>query len=121
MYKCIGCDREIGWDGTYDFDYTCPCGSHAFYDENTGDISFPMSYAMAKESGTDLPHLDYLVGKSSYTSILKENIIKFLQSQGAIWMKDCPSCLKDGTYQAECDREKRLAVKEAEMIIRRGR
>ena len=77
----------------------------------------PASYVSAKQP----PHLDYLIGTSAYTSLLKENIILALRGQGAIWMKDCPQCLADGTYKKAQEREKELVIMEAEAIIRRGK
>jgi hypothetical protein len=81
-------------------------------------MSMPVSYVLAKQEGREPPHLDYLVGTSSHTSIMKEAVIAFLKTQGSIWMKDCPQCLKDGTYQRVLDREKQQAIFEAEMIIK---
>jgi hypothetical protein len=69
-----------------------------------------------------LPHLDYLVGRSDFTSPLKERLIEELKSLGSIWMKDCEQCLRDGTYQREIDREdywdKVKAIHEVEGFLR---
>jgi hypothetical protein len=61
-----------------------------------------------------------MVGESDYTSPVKEQFIEGMKKLGAVWMKDCPQCQKDGTYQRYLDREKSLAVREAEAIIRTG-
>lgn len=117
-FRCVGCNNIIPWDGTGIFSYTCPCGGHIFYNEDSGQLSPPASLVIAIHEKRDLPHLDYLIGNSSFTSLLKERVIKELTELGAIWMKDCPQCLADGTYQRTLEREKARALMEAEMILK---
>ena len=121
MFKCVGCDSKIPWDGKGSFCYTCPCGAHIFYDEETEKLAPPASMVIAIHEKKNLPHLDYLVGESQYTSPLKERLIKELISLGAIWMKDCKQCQNDGTLKRHLEREAYLAVKEAQAIISRDR
>ncbi len=120
-WKCIGCNNKIGWDGKGILCYTCPCGGHIFYDDKSGRLAPPSSLAIAIAEKRELPHLDYLIGNSEFTSPLKERLTKELMDLGAIWMKDCPQCLADGTYQRVMDREKALAVFHAEAILRRAK
>lgn len=123
-FKCIGCDSIIGWDGKGMFCYTCPCGATVFYNDEDGKLAPPASLfrAINKKKlfpGEVLtPHIDYYVGDSDYTSEIKERFIKELLDLGFIWMKDCEQCQKDGTLQRKLDREKALALREAESIIR---
>lgn len=117
-WSCIGCGNQIGWDGGGTLCYTCPCGSHTFCDES-GRLAPPASLILGLYRGESPPHLDYLVGKSSYTSPLKERFIQELVSLGAIWMKDCRQCAEDGTYQRVLDLEKAQAVFEADSIVGR--
>ena len=118
-WRCIGCDSQIGWDGEGTLCYTCPCGGHIFYDDKSARLAPPASLVIAIHEKRDLPHLDYLVGKSDFTSPLKERLIEELKSLGAIWMKDCKQCQEDGTYQRTLDREKAEIMFEAEMILRK--
>ena len=115
-FHCVGCDSSIDWNGKDSFCYTCPCGGHIFYDD-TLKLAPPASLVIAIYEKRDLPHLDYLVGNSNFTSPLKEKLIEELKSLGAVWMKDCEQCQKDGTYQRALDREKREAVFQAEAIL----
>lgn len=119
-FKCVGCDTNIGWDGEGVFCYTCPCGAHIFYDNENGSLAPPASLVFALKLGRPLPHLDYLVGESDHTSAIKERLISELREKGAIWMSECEQCQKDGTLQRKLEREKALAVFEAEMIIKRS-
>jgi hypothetical protein len=113
--KCIGCDSPVPWDGKGLFCYTCPCGAHIFYDDETGRPVIPVSLAFALHyKKKDVPHLDYLIGESDYTSPVKEEITRFLIERGAIWMKDCEQCRQDGTYQQKLERDKYIAMLEAE-------
>ena len=119
-YRCIGCDRIIGWNGKGTLCYTCVCGAHIFYNDETGQLAPPASLIIAMHEGRDLPHLDYLFGRSDFTSPLKERLITELKSLGAVWMKDCPQCLSDGTYQRMLDRDKAMALLQAESILKYG-
>ena len=118
MFKCIGCDAQIPWDGTGLFCYTCPCGATVFYNEEIGKITVPASAAIALGRGRSLPHLGYLVGESGYTSPIKEKLIAELREKGFIWMEECEQCQRDGTLKRKQEREKHLALMEAERIIR---
>ena len=117
LFKCIGCDREIGWDGKGTFSYTCRCGARVFYNQETGQLAPPVSLVLALHEGRELPHLDGLVGTSNFTSALKERFIAELQGKGAIWMEECEQCQNDGTLERTRAREKRLATQEAERIL----
>jgi hypothetical protein len=117
VYRCVGCDIVISWSGEGVLCYTCPCGSHIFYGENSNFL-VPTSLVAALVEKRDVPHLDYLIGSSSYTSPIKERLMNDLIAYGAIWMKDCPQCLSDGTYQRELEREKQQALMEADLILR---
>ena len=119
-FRCIGCDFLIPWDGRGIFCYTCPCGAHIFYNDETGQLSIPASLAIALHEKGSIPHLDYLIGESNHTSPVKEAIRETLVACGAIWMKDCEQCRRDGTYRRKLEREKRLALLEAERILRNG-
>ncbi len=111
MYKCVGCDAQIPWDGKSMFSYTCGCGSTMFYDEETGHLSMPCSVALnIGGGGKALPHLNDLVGQSDYSSARKTDVIRTLREQGFIWMNECEQCKKSGTlarYEARLDRERR--------------
>ena len=120
-YKCIGCDRDIHWDGTgLLFSYTCQCGCTVFYHDEQMNVAVPVSLVSAiKDMGTDVPHIDYYVGWSSHTSGVKDAFIQELLQLGFTWMKDCKQCLENGTYQRHLvRREQRLAVREAENLVR---
>ncbi len=116
---CVGCNKAMSWDGKGIFCYTCPCGSHIFYSED-GSVSLPVSALLTIGRKSELPHLDYLVGTSDFTSPVKESMIVALRAKGAIWMRECQKCLQDGTYQSVLDREKAKAVLEAERILISG-
>jgi hypothetical protein len=120
-YKCIGCDREIGWDGKALFSYTCPCGATTFYNEEGGMVAPTYSLARNLQLGVPLPHLNNIVGESTYTSTIKEKFIEELRKKGFIWMEECEECQKDGTLRRKQEREKHRAVIEAEAIIRRSK
>jgi len=93
--RCLGCNREISWDGRGIFAYTCPCGARVFYDEtNPKQIYYPVSLAISLLRGHPLPHIDYYLGKSSFWSHLKQQFYEFLRSKGAIWSWECPECRK---------------------------
>jgi len=125
-YKCVGCDRDIGWDGKGMFSYTCVCGGRILYQVETLSMAFPAtmlrSLALAaglRATGLPTPHLNDLVGESDFTSPLKERLIVELQNKGFIWMEECDQCKKDGTLAKRQEREKYLALREAETIVRR--
>ena len=117
-FKCLGCDRDIGWDGEGMFSYTCVCGSRIFYRVETLSIALPASLVLSIASARQVAHLNHLVGESDFTSPLKERLIEELRSMGFIWMEECDQCKKDGTLARKQKREKYLAVKEAEAIVR---
>lgn len=109
-FRCIGCNALVPWDGKGSFSGKCTCGSHIIYNEDTHELALPTSLAAilhAGRSGGDIPHLDFLVGRADYTSPLKEAMIEVLTKRGAIWMKDCEQCRKDGTYQKALEKGKR--------------
>lgn len=118
-FRCVGCNTSIGWNGQGILCYTCPCGSHTFYNDETMKLVLPGSLVLAIYKERGLPHLDYLIGESDFTSPLKERLVEELKTEGAIWMKDCKQCLEDGTYQRRLDIEKALAILEAETILKR--
>lgn len=99
MYRCIGCDRSIPWDGTGMFSYTCMCGATIFWNEETGQMSMPLSVARDIAHGYSLPHLGDLVGSSDFTSPQKTGVINELVSKGFIWMRECEQCKADGTLK----------------------
>ncbi|KKL81525.1 hypothetical protein LCGC14_1993910 [marine sediment metagenome] len=104
-FRCIGCNRPIDWTSEESFCYTCPCGATIFYDEEKDTPVAPASLVAVIKAREELPHLDHLVGRSHFTSPLKERFAEQLTSLGATWMKDCEQCLEDGTYQSQLDRE----------------
>ncbi len=120
-WRCVGCDATIPWDGKGLFSYTCGCGGTIFYNDQTSAVASPASLALNFNRGIKLPHLDSLVGKSPYTSPVKEAITKELLSRGFIWMKDCEQCRQDGTLERALEREKARAILEAERILRMDR
>lgn len=119
MYRCVGCDKSIPWNGKSAFSYTCPCGAAIFYDGETGGLTVPGSVAIGIGRGQTTPHLNDLVGESTHTSPIKEQVISELQSKGFIWMEECEQCKQDGTLKRKQEREVYLTHKEAESIIRR--
>ena len=120
MIRCIGCNAVILWDGKGLFSFTCPCKSTIFYNDELGQFVLPASLVMALLLGKDIPHLDYLIGESDYTSPAKEAITRVLKASGSIWMKDCEKCRQSGAYQRKLEREKHLALLEVERIIKDG-
>ena len=119
--KCIGCNRDIEWDGKELFSYTCPCGATIFYNETNGHLALPYSLLLNLSKSASLPHLDDLVGESNHTSPFKEMLITELREKGFIWMRECEQCQKDGTLERKLKGEKVAAVEEAEMIIRHSK
>ena len=119
-FQCLGCGRDIAWDGVGTFSYTCTCGARVFYETETRKLALPASFILNAAVGPRLPHLNGLVGESDYTSPVKEQLIKDLRAKGYIWMEECGQCKKDGTLQKKLEREKHLALREAERILRQG-
>jgi len=120
-FKCLGCDRDIGWDGEGMFSYTCICGSRIFYQAETLSIALPFSLVLSLVAHRQGSHLNYLVGESDFTSPLKERLIEALRSRGFLWMEECDQCKRDGTLKRKQEREKYLAVREAEALVRQGK
>lgn len=118
MYKCIGCDSTIGWDGMGSFCYTCPCGATIFCNEDTGQVTMPASVLIGISMGKTTPHLGDLIGESNHTSEIKDRLLSELREKGFIWMEECEQCQKDGTLERKHEREKHLALMEAERVIR---
>ena len=90
-YHCVGCGRDIGWNGEGIFCYTCPCGATLFAKKNH-QFAFPASLIIALHEGRELPHIDYYLGFSNHVSEEKEEAYKFLREHGAIWSWECPQC-----------------------------
>ena len=120
MLRCIGCDENLPGDGKENFRDPCSCGATIFYNPETGLLALPHFLGIALLLGKGLPHLDYLIGESDYTSPAKQAMTRALTASGAIWMKDCEQCRQNGVDQKELAREKRLALLEAEKILREG-
>lgn len=121
MWKCIGCDSPIPWDGKGTFSYTCRCGARIFYDYENMALALPSCLVIARNARKgNIPHLDGLIGRSDHASLIKAEMAARLVGLGAIWMKDCQQCRSDGTYQREIEREQHLAILEAERIVRNG-
>ncbi len=123
-YKCVGCDGAIPYGGGGTFCYTCQCGATLFYETETLSPLMPASlvsviyYLQQLGIRPETPHIDYYLGDSNHTSEVKDAITKQLLELGFIWMKDCEQCQKDGTLARKLEREKRLAVVEAERILK---
>lgn len=123
-YKCVGCDGTIPWDGIGTLCYTCQCGATLFYETETLRLAMPASLISAiyhlQQLGIkpESPHIGYYLGDSDYTGELKDAVIKQLLEIGFIWMEDCEQCQKDGTLARKLEREKHLAVTEAERILK---
>lgn len=100
--KCLGCDREIAWDGKGLFAYTCPCGATVFYDEEKG-LALPASlFTLDPENP---PHIDYYLGKSNYWSKRKQEMYEYLKSQGAVWSWQCPKCRDWAIKRAKMEKD----------------
>jgi DNA-directed RNA polymerase subunit RPC12/RpoP/uncharacterized protein YlaI len=102
LIRCVGCGREIKWDGKGVFAYTCPCGARVFYDEKVGFI-FPASFFMSLLKGVEFPHIDYYLGKSAYWDDVKQQIYKFLRDKGAVWSWECDECKKKVIEQTKIE------------------
>jgi len=124
-YTCVGCGRPIPWDGEGTLCYTCPCGATLFYDTATLKLVMPVSLRFAIHKLRQLgvkpegPHINYYLGDSNHTSEIKDSVAKQLLKIGFIWMEDCEQCQKDGTLARKQEKEKHLAVVEAEQILRK--
>jgi hypothetical protein len=114
---CVGCGCSIPWSGKGMFCYTRPCGAHVFHSEE-GIMALPASLVIGLYEKGSLAHIDYYVGNSNYSSLMKTAFIQFLQEKGAIWMKDCKQCQEDGTLERAQESERYCAVQEAERIMR---
>lgn len=106
--KCLGCDRNIVWDGEGPFAYTCVCDATIFYDENNARLLIlPSSLLMVIEQrllgemwscikgieiSNEIPHTDYYLGKSAHWSKGKQEMYDYLRKKGAIWSWQCPKC-----------------------------
>jgi len=88
---CVGCGNVIPWDGKGLFAYTCRCGATLLMDEK-GNLIMPASLVLAIAEGRTPAHIDYYVGKSSYTNKVKDKAIEMLKRLGAIWSWECPEC-----------------------------
>ena len=85
---CIGCDRDIGWDGKGTFCYTCGCGATVFVGDQ--GLALPASLVMAREK--NLGHIDYYVGVSAHNSEQKGDFIRLLRARGLTWSWECAEC-----------------------------
>lgn len=105
--KCLGCDRDIPWDGKSFFAYTCPCGATIFYDEMkwAKNMAPPVSLIMCLYEKRELPHIDYYLGKSSHWSKLKQEMYDFLRSKGAIWSWECSQCKEQIIKRSKMEKE----------------
>lgn len=121
MYKCIGCDNLVSWDGKSTFCYTCGCGATIFYNEEDKHVALPASLIIGMSGGQTLPHLGDLVGESSHTSPIKEKLIAELREKGFVWMHECEQCKKDGTLKRKQERDTHFILMEAERIIHTGK
>mgnify|MGYP001574488052 CR=1 FL=1 len=99
MYRCIGCNARIPWDGTGLFSFTCQCGATIFLNDETGQTAMPSSVIIGVSKGKNLPHLNDLVGNSDFTSVGKQKLISQLRGSGLIWMRECEQCREDGTLE----------------------
>ncbi|MBA7676170.1 hypothetical protein ES703_84411 [subsurface metagenome] len=93
------------------------CVYRVFYEAETGKLALPASFILNAVVRRQLPHLNDLVGESDSTSPLKEKFIEALRARGYIWIEECEQCKKDGTLKRKLEREKYLAVREAERIV----
>jgi len=105
MFRCVGCGSTLEWDGITPITYSCPCGATVFVHDESGRVALPSSVAVG---GRAVVHLDSLVGRSTFTSPEKEEVITELKKKGYIWMEECEQCRKDGTL------ERQLRLKELE-------
>ncbi len=99
MFRCMGCNAQIPWDGTGMFSFTCSCGATIFLSEETSQVALPVAVALGISEGRTTPHLDDLVGNSDFSSIVKTQIIGELRDKGFTWMRECEQCRTDGTLE----------------------
>ncbi len=88
---CLGCGRDIPWDGRGSFCYTCTCGATVFVGDSC--LTLPASLGLGLAQGKELAHLSYYVGLSSDANELKRHFIGFLRTRGATWPWECSECL----------------------------
>ena len=104
MMHCIGCGRNIPWDGKRLFSYTCKCGSTTFVGgDDRRYVRVSIEIQMIEKS--PVIHLDDIVGESNHTSKEKTAFIAQLRDIGFIWMHECVQCKTDGTLQLKQERE----------------
>jgi len=104
--NCLGCDRNIPWDGKRPLAYTCPCGATVFYEVIDGrPCVFPPISFLRVTLGEAPPHIDYYLGKSSYWSEVKQKFYDSLRSRGAVWSWECEKCRERTVTRALMERE----------------
>lgn len=91
ILECVGCGRDIGWDGRGTLCYTCPCGATVFWSPD-GTVAYPGSLVLGVARGHGLHHLDYYVGVSAHSSPEKTALIRRLRSLGSVWPWECEEC-----------------------------
>ena len=96
--KCIGCDKEMGFEGAGTLSITCECGARMFYNEGFSKMLFPLSVIEASIHGKPLPHLNFLVGESTFMSPAKEGCTAALRDMGSIWIHECEECQTSGRF-----------------------
>jgi hypothetical protein len=104
LYKCIGCDNIIPWDGKTVFSYTCGCGATIFYNEDDGKLTMPASVVINISRGIAKPHLNDLVGEADCSTPIKIKVIQDLVDKGFIWKEECAQCKADGTLKRHQER-----------------
>lgn len=116
VFRCVGCNAIIPWDGKKSFAYTCACGATILRDDETGQHAYPASVLiqMLRGEQSPTPHLDDLVGNSDYTSPEKDALIAELRNRGFIWMDECVQCRLDGTWERH---QRRLGYDKATMEV----
>ena len=110
--NCLGCGRNIGWDGKGRFCYTCGCGATVFVGDH--GLALPASLGMAIARGNlvvsmaqqkNLAHLDYYVGVSAHDSEQKRDFIRALRARGHTWSWECAECRgKRCPFRWQCPR-----------------
>ena len=91
---CLGCGRDIPWDGRGTFCYTCFCGATVFVGDR--GLALPVSLGLGLARGRALAHMDNYVGVSSYPSEQKRDFIRLLRARGATWSWECAECREKG-------------------------
>ncbi len=100
---CLGCGRDIPWDGRGAFCYTCSCGATVFVGDR--GLALPASLGLGLARGKALGHMDNYIGVDPYTSEQKRNFIRLLRTRGAIWSWECPACqMQDCPFRQLCPR-----------------